>query len=73
MQSFKSKFENQFFLVSQEGPQHSFLKNTVKVQYIRSKNLAARTFFRVFITHWGLHNAHSLDSKAIGQLVAFPR
>ncbi len=63
MQKFKSKFENQFFSIS-EGPRHLF-KNTVKGPYLGSNNLAARNFFQVSITHWGLHNAHSSGSKAI--------
>ncbi len=71
MQSFESKFKNQFFC-SPEGPQHLF-KNTVKAQYLRSNKLAARSFFSVFITHWDLHNEHSLGSKAIEQLGTFPR
>ncbi len=29
--------------------------------------------FRISITHWDLRNAHSLGSKAIGQLGTFPR
>ncbi len=32
----------------------------MKVQYLRSNKLAVRTFFRIFINHWGLHNAHSM-------------
>ena len=44
MQSFESKFENQFFWHPWGGLWHSFLKNTVKVQYVRSNKLAVRTF-----------------------------
>ncbi len=49
------------------------LEKTVKVQYLRSNKLAARTFFTVFLTHWGQHNGYSLYSKAIEQFVTFPR
>ncbi len=68
MQSFRSKFENQFFCIPERD--HGIYVN---MQYLRSNKLAARTFFRVFITHWGLRNAYSLGWKVIGQLITFPR
>jgi hypothetical protein len=72
MQSFKWKFENQSFRYPSGGPRHLF-KNTVKVQYLRNNRVRARAFFRLFITHLDLHNVYSLASKAIEQLVIFPR
>jgi len=49
------------------------IKNTTKMQHLDSNKLAARTLSRVFIAHYDLHDAHSSDSKAIEQLVIFPR
>ena len=56
-----------------EGVPSIMLKNIVKIQYLDRNKLAARTLFRVFIAHQGLHDAHSPDSKAREQLVPFPR
>ena len=58
--SAKFQVENQFF--SSSWGNHSLLfKNTVKMQYLLSNKLLARTLFRVFIAHKGLRDAHSPD------------
>ncbi len=40
------------------------LKETVKIRYLDSHKLEARTVFCVFIVYYGLPEAHSLESKA---------
>ena len=55
------------------GAADPLLVNFVNMQYRVSNKLAAQTLFRIFIAHCGLHDAHSLNSKAIEQVVAFPR
>ena len=49
VQSFKSKFKNQFSSCFWRGPQPS-IKNTVKTQSLLSNKLLTRTLFRVFIS-----------------------
>ncbi len=42
------------------------------MQYLGSNKLYDRTIFRIFIAHYGLHDAQSPDLKTRGQLGAFP-
>ena len=65
--SFKSKFEIQFSDVP-EGDHSIGLIKSVKAQYLDRNKLSARTIFIIFIDHYRIHDAHSLDLKAIYHL-----
>ncbi len=51
VQIFKSKIESPLFMMHLKGNHSISLKHTVKIRYLDSNKLYARTLFRVFITH----------------------
>jgi hypothetical protein len=61
VQSFKSKIS---FRSVPKGKHGILLKSTVKMQYLGGNKLYARTLFRAFIAHSGLHDTQSRDLKA---------